>query len=740
MYAQVVVNIPDIRHEGFDYLIPECLLSQVSIGSRVTVPLANREVLGYVIKIKKTTEISPVRPITSCVDQEPTLNEEMVSLALWMQRYYSSHLYTVLQLLAPATLKSKQKAEHQQIKVVELLVSHSELLEARSELPTNAVRQQEIIDYFLQKKLVEVERASLLRELNIASTSVKALVNKGLFQIVERDKEFILTENLYDKRVTLTNQQEIVLEQLYNLTKMDAPQTALLHGVTGSGKTEIYIELIEKSLTKGNSAILLVPEIALATQMITRFRGRFRESVAVLHSRLTPTERLREWLRIRSGEARIVIGARSAVFAPTPKLGLIIIDEEHETSYKQEEHPRYHTRDIAKWRSKENNTLLLLGSATPSLESYHSALTGEYRLLELDQRIGDSKLPDVKVVDMSNELSLGNRSIFSRSLSQGLEECLEKGEQAILFLNRRGYSTFVNCRSCGYVVKCPRCDISLTYHRSNNVLRCHYCGYTVQNPTACPECKSSYIRFFGTGTQKVEDELRQLFPRARIARMDYDSTTNKGAHEKILSMFRSGKTDILLGTQMVAKGLDFAKVSLVGVIAADTILGLPDFRAAERTFQLLTQVSGRAGRHHISGRVVVQTYSPEHYSIRYAQKHDYVGFYHMESALRKQMNYPPFSKLVLISFSHPDLRQVIMASNFFVGRLRMLVSDLTTVPDPVSSPIARIKDRNRMQTMIKYQEREATIEIINELLIEVLEELNDRDLKIAIDIDPYMLM
>lgn len=740
MYAQVVVNIPDIRHSGFDYSIPENLVPIVSLGSRVMVPLANREVLGYVVALKKETEIASVREILSCLDNEPTLNEEMVKLALWMKRYYSSHLYTILQLLTPTALKAQRKAEPKQIKFIELSVSRDDLLKAKATLQANSLRQQQIIDYFLAKKLVVIEQAILLKELNINSTSIKALVKRGLFQIVERDEEFVLTENLADKRVVLTAKQRAVLAKLLELTAARKSKIALLHGITGSGKTEIYIELIDKQLDQGFSAILLVPEIALTAQMIERFRGRFREQVALLHSRLSPGERLSEWLRIRSGEAKIVIGARSAVFAPAVNLGLIIIDEEHETSYKQEEHPRYHTRDIAKWRAQENNATLLLGSATPSLESYHAALTGEYTLLELDERIGDSQLPEVEIVDMRNELSLGNRSMFSRSLLRELAGCRERGEQAILFLNRRGYSTFVSCRSCGYVIKCPHCDISLTYHRTNNVLRCHYCGYAVQNPTSCPECKSNYIRFFGTGTQKIEDELNKLFPLARIARMDYDSTTSKGSHEKILATFRDGKTDILLGTQMVAKGLDYANVSLVGVVAADTILGLPDFRAAERTFQLLTQVSGRAGRHHIAGRVVVQTYSPEHYSIRYAQKHDYIGFYHEEAELRRKMNYPPFSKLVLIGFSHPNLKQVMLAAKLFVSRLQKVVSSKTTVSDPVSSPIARIKDRNRLQTMIKYQERESTIEEINEVLIEVLEELKDRDLQITIDIDPYMLM
>ncbi len=740
MYAQVVVNIPDIRHSGFDYLVPDNLADIIDVGSRVIVPLANREVMGYVIALKTESDISRIKPISRCLDDEPTINQELIKLAVFMQNYYSSHLYNVLQLLTPTTLKTKDSGSVQQVRYLRLLVDRNELLIARDKLSAGAKRQRDIIDYFLSSSLQEVPIADWLREMKISSSSVQALVDQGLFEIIERDKEYDLLGEKPDKQVELTVEQNAVLERLEDSLNENETKTTLLYGITGSGKTELYLELIEKVLSANKSAIVLVPEIALTTQMIARFSGRFGNLVALLHSRLSSSERLAEWKRIKSGAARIVVGARSAVFAPVVDLGLIVIDEEHETSYKQEEHPRYHTREIAQWRANENGALLILGSATPSLESYYKAVNKRYNLLELKERYNGGQLPAVEVVDLRAELTAGNRSMFSRSLQIELTECLARGEQAILFLNRRGYSTFVSCRSCGYVVRCPHCDITLTYHRTNDVLRCHYCGYAQKNLTSCPECTGRYIRFFGTGTQKVEEELRNLLPSARIERLDYDSTTKKGSHEQILDRFREHQADILLGTQMVAKGLDFEKVSLVGVIAADTILGLPDFRAAERTFQLLTQVSGRAGRHQIPGKVIVQTYTPEHYSIRYAQEHDYIGFYREELIHRKQLNYPPYSKLALIGFSHLDLRQAVRVSNHFVSELRAMVPVETVVHDPVSSPIARIKDRNRLQTMIKYQDRDETVAMINQVLVELLEIYKDRNLQITVDINPYVLM
>lgn len=740
MYAEVVVNIPDIRHRGFDYSVPENLQDIVGVGSRVIVPLGNRRVMGYVIALKTESEIPRIKPIKSCLDTEPTINQELIKLALYMQTYYSSHLYSVLQLLTPALLKTETGGRLRQVRFIKVLVDTPGLKEAQGKLSKGAKRQSEIIDYFLGSSVTELPLADLMRELQVSQSSVQALVDLGLFAILERDQEYDLTGERPDKRVALTGEQTQVLGQLRDWLSHDQPKTTLLHGITGSGKTEIYLELIEDVLEANRSAIVLVPEIALTAQMIARFSGRYGKAVAVLHSRLSNSERLAEWKRIASGEARIVVGARSAIFAPVVNLGLIVIDEEHETSYKQEDHPRYHVREIARWRAEYNQALLLLGSATPSLESYFEAVNNRYNLLELKERYSGGSLPTVEIVDLRAELAAGNRSMFSRTLETALTECLARGEQAILFLNRRGYSTFVSCRSCGYIVKCPHCDITLTYHRTTDVLRCHYCGYTQKNLKTCPECRSPYIRFFGTGTQRVEEELSKILPSARLERLDYDSTTKKGSHEKILERFRRQEADILLGTQMVAKGLDFEKVSLVGVIAADTILGLPDFRAAERTFQLLTQVSGRAGRHQVPGQVIVQTYTPEHYSIRYAKNHDYKGFYEAEIVHRQQLDYPPYSKLALIGFSHMDLRQAVRVSGHFVSELRKLVPANTLVNDPVSSPIARIKDRNRLQTMIKYQDRQETVTAINQVLVEMLELYKDRDLQISVDIDPYVLM
>ena len=409
----------------------------------------------------------------------------------------------------------------------------------------------------------------------------------------------------------------------------------LLYGVTGSGKTEIYLQSIQRVLEDGREGIVLVPEISLTPQMVNRFKGRFGDQVAVLHSGLSVGEKYDEWRKIQRKEVKVVVGARSAVFAPFENLGIIIIDEEHETSYKQEDNPRYHARDVAIERAKKHQCPVVLGSATPSLESFARAEKRVYHLLTLSKRMNDQNLPDVKIVDMREELREGNRSMFSRELFEKLQDRLMKKEQTVLFLNKRGHSSFVMCRDCGYVVQCPNCDISLTYHRYNQQMKCHYCGYESVVPTTCPECTSDHIRYFGTGTQKVEEELGKIFPEAKVIRMDVDTTSRKGSHEKLLTEFHEGQADILLGTQMIAKGFDFPNITLVGVLSADTMLHLPDFRSSEKTFQLLTQVSGRAGRHELAGEVVIQTYSPEHYSIELAGQQDFDLFYQKEMMVQK---------------------------------------------------------------------------------------------------------
>ncbi|MNJ42176.1 Primosomal protein N' [compost metagenome] len=503
---------------------------------------------------------------------------------------------------------------------------------------------------------------------------------------------------------------------------------------------------------------MLVPEISLTPQMVERFKGRFGSKVAVMHSRLSTGERYDEWRKIREGRVQVAIGARSAVFAPFADLGLIVMDEEHETSYKQEETPKYHARDVAVERARQHGAAVILGSATPSLESYHAARSQANDrfaplILEMNERPSGSRLPGVHIVDMREELREGNRSMFSRALHQGIAERIERGEQTVLFLNRRGYSTFVMCRTCGYVAGCPECDISLTYHQKSNNLRCHYCGYAAPAPSVCPECDSEHIRYFGTGTQRVEGELSKLFPGIRVIRMDVDTTSEKGAHEKLLQAFREKKGDVLLGTQMVAKGLDFPDVTLVGVIAADTALNFPDFRSAEKTFQLLTQVAGRAGRHKLPGEVYIQTYMPDHYSIIHSSRHDYHSFVREELQHRRALHYPPYSRLILATLSHEQLPLLLrLAENFaselrgraqrlgWYGDLDRRTAEALDILGPVASPIPRIKNRYRFQCMVKYRGDLDAVSLIRETASATIDQLRDASLQISIDVDPQMLM
>jgi primosomal protein N' (replication factor Y) len=510
--------------------------------------------------------------------------------------------------------------------------------------------------------------------------------------------------------------------------------------VTGSGKTEVYLEAIEHTLAKGREAIFLVPEISLTPQMVERFKSRFGADVAVLHSALSQGERYDEWRKIIRKQVKVVVGARSAIFAPFENVGLIVIDEEHESSYKQEETPRYHAREVALWRAKENNAVLLMGSATPSLETYALATRGRYELLEMPDRVGNRPMPQVHVVDMREELQAENRSMFSRKLHELIADRLAKQEQMVIFLNRRGFSTFVMCRSCGYTLRCIHCDISLTYHKTNHTARCHYCGYTILQPSHCPECQSEHIRFFGTGTQKVEEELAKLFPGIRVIRMDVDTTSRKGSHEELLNKFRRGQGDVLLGTQMIAKGLDFPRVTLVGVIAADTSLHLPDFRAAEKTFQLLTQVGGRAGRHELAGDVVIQTYTPQHYSIVHATRHDYPAFYREEMLQRRRTGYPPYFRLVLVTFSHEEVPVVVRAAHVVGDYLRQRIAQTTVLLGPVASPIARVKDRFRFQIMLKYRDEPNLAELLAQATAAFEEWNKQQKVLMTIDVDPYVLL
>jgi primosomal protein N' (replication factor Y) len=615
-------------------------------------------------------------------------------------------------------------------------VSGPEFRRALDALPPQAARQREILNHFLNHPEA-VPLSKLLASLKAGRSSVDSLVEKGLLHLEEREElrdPFAGRSFEQTSPLPLTPEQERAFQAIVGPLREERHHRILLHGVTGSGKTEVYLQAIDETLKRGRQAIVLVPEISLTPQMVARFKGRFGPRVAVLHSGLSGGERFDEWRKIRSGEVQVAIGARSAIFAPFSNLGLIVIDEEHESSYKQEEQPKYHAREVAFRRGMAHRAVVVLGTATPAVETIHRAGRGELERVVLSRRVQGRPLPRVDVVDMREELREGNRSIFSRMLQEALEQCVSRGEQAVLFLNRRGFSTFVLCRACGKVLECSHCDISLTFHRTNRTLRCHYCGHAEPVPEACPACGSTHIRYFGTGTQRVEEEIARLFPGMRVIRMDVDTTNRKGAHEELLGRFGAGEADVLLGTQMIAKGLDFPRVTLVGVIAADTMLHLPDFRAAERTFQLLTQVSGRAGRHNLSGRVVIQTYSPMHYSIDLAARADTESFYRKELLSRKQHRYPPFCRLFTLLFSHPD-RQAVMQASFEASRLlKQTLAGRAEVLGPVPATIPRMKDRYRLQVFIKYTDEEVA-KAVKKVLRHLEERAEDPELRISVDRD-----
>lgn len=803
MIAKVVVDVPASQTDRmFDYLIPAEWEETLEAGMRVAVPFGPRSVQGFVVDIVETSEIEKLKPLVDVLDVTPVLTKELMVLAEWLTDTTLCFKVSAFQVMLPAALKGKVKKEillkssptelpeslqpfflnknivdwdeitkskpsliysirkamkHALLEVnyvvkdqvkkktqkaVSSLVPHDELESIIATFSNRATKQAELLRYVTERNEV-IPIAKLMENGVASSATIRTLVNKKLLQ----EKEIEIFREPYQEGkfkqtspLPLTAQQEKVIKPILQTIDEQAHRTFLLHGVTGSGKTEIYLQSIEEVLKRGKEAIVLVPEISLTPQMVERFKGRFGSMVAVLHSGLSMGEKYDEWRKIHQKEVKVVVGARSAIFAPFENLGIIIIDEEHEGSYKQEDNPRYHARDVAIFRGEFYNCPVILGSATPSLETYARALKGRYELLSLLERVNQGPMPSVEIIDMREELRSGNRSMFSTSLMDKLKLRIERKEQTVLFLNRRGYSTFIMCRDCGYVGTCQHCDISLTYHRTTNSLRCHYCGLEEKMPTDCPACSSNHIRFFGSGTQKVEEELTKLLPEARVIRMDVDTTRKKGSHERLLQAFGEGKGDILLGTQMVAKGLDFPNITLVGVLSADTMLHLPDFRSAERTFQLLTQVSGRAGRHQLPGEVVVQTYTPEHYSIELVKQHDYIGYFHREMHLRKSAGYPPYYFMTLINVSHPELVQAIHVTEKITSYLKRELSAESTVLGPVASPIARIKDRYRYQCMIKYKNEPNLSTTLKGILQHYIKEIGQGDLHISIDMTPQMFM
>jgi primosomal protein N' (replication factor Y) len=668
MIARVSLEIA-LRKE-FDYLIPPGLAGQIEVGSRVQVPFGPRKILGCVTALAEESAHANLKPILKVIGAQTLVTPKVLKLARWIADYYCCAPETALKSVLPEAVRKEESGWRERLFVRALPVS--------GEFPKLPKRQQEVWNIIEERRELPLQELVDLAETTAAT--VRKLEDRGLVeiapQISERDpyaREHILPS----QPLPLNPAQEKALQEIK--TAMDKPpstlnpsasgetspsggqpSTFLLHGVTGSGKTEIYLQALAHALEKGQGAIVLVPEISLTPQTVERFKARFSSGklqtlVAVLHSHLSAGERHDEWHKIRQGRARIVIGARSAIFAPVEPLGLIIVDEEHEHTYKQEEAPRYHARDVAIMRGRMENAVVVLGSATPSLESYYNCKHGKYTLLELPERVDDQKMPHVRVVDMrqaaSQQRGKEGIPIFSPQLKEAITQRLEKHEQTILFLNRRGYSTSLQCPKCGYVAQCPNCSLALTFHRQEQKLCCHICGHVAPVPSVCPneKCNNPAIRFAGTGTQRVEETLAKLFPHARVKRMDADTMKRKDDYRKVLGDFRAGKTDILVGTQMIAKGLHFPNVTLVGIIYADLALHQPDFRAGERTFQLLTQVAGRAGRGDIEGEVFVQAFAPFHPAIQYARRHDFVGFYEQEIEFREQLKYPPVSRVALLT-------------------------------------------------------------------------------------------
>ncbi|NMB08797.1 MAG: primosomal protein N' [Tissierellia bacterium] len=651
--------------------------------------------------------------------------------------------------LISSSLKIETTIEKKYEKYVSLIdetLSYEEIIE---KVGKRSYKQIEVVEYLLGLEPLPLKK--LMKSTNTSLSTIKAVEKKGLIEIFNKEiYRNPIKDNIkpYEKHKLSPEQKYCVDTILTSIRNKDKDNKFLIHGVTGSGKTEIYLQLVEEMIKLNKDTIVLVPEISLTPQTIDRFVGRFGDNVAVLHSRLSYGERFDQWRKIKEGKVKIVVGARSAVFAPFNNLGLIIIDEEHEATYKSSMNPKYSAISVAEKRCEQLGAYLVKGSATPSIESYYKAKNGSIKLVSLKERINNKKLPEINIIDMRDELTKGNKSIFSEELYYSIEKNLMKKKQTILFLNRRGYSTFVSCRQCGYVVKCNSCDISMTYYMKENKLKCHYCGLAINPPNICPICKSKYIKYFGIGTEKVEDYTKKLFPNARVERMDLDTTSKKGSHESILQDMKDEKIDILIGTQMIGKGLDFENVTLVGVIAADTSLNLPDFRASERTFQLVTQVAGRAGRGETDGKVIVQTYNPDHYSIQSSKKHDYLTFYNKEILLRKEFNYPPFSNIVSITIYGENRNKVIVVSKNIYNALikEMSINGLNNIIEnvigPNPAPLERIKNNFRFQILIKSPDEymKKLKEIIEWVCIINRDELDLTKIKLNIDINPNSIL
>lgn len=720
MVAEVLVEIPiNGINKTFSYLVPDELRTNIKKGMRVLVPFGNKNIEGFILNINEEVNADfELKNIISISDNEIILNEELLSLGKYICNKTFCSLIKAYQTMLPVGIKASSKKN--------LNRKYETYIKLNDNIDENAFKGKslEIIQSIKKNKIV------LKKDLkSISPSALKALLDKKI--LIEIKKEVYRLDEKYDRKdscITLTDKQKNVVDKV--LKKKDGFMPFLLHGVTGSGKTEVYINIVEKIVSDGKEAIILVPEISLTPQVISKFKSKFGDIVAVLHSGLSDGEKYDEWRKIVRKEVSIVIGARSAIFAPFENIGVIIIDEEHSDTYKQENTPRYNAIDMALYRAKFHKCPVVLGSATPSIDSYTKAKMGLYELLELNERI-NKKLPKVTLIDMKNEIESGNK-IFSRLLKMKLKECLENDKQAIILLNRRGYATSITCHNCGYKAVCPKCEIPLTYHKHGNYLECHYCGYKTYKPAKCPNCNSTDINEFGLGTEKLEEEIINNFEGVKTIRMDVDTTSKKGSHARIINDFQNKKYNVLIGTQMVAKGLDFENVTLVGVINADASLNIPDYRSAERTFDLLSQVSGRAGRGKLDGEVILQGFNMDHYSILAASIHDYKAFYNKELQIRKKLDYPPYYNLCLIKTSSKDIDVLNNENDKIISYLRNKMKDCIIL-GPSMASIPRINNIYYMQIIIKYK----NIKTIYDSLIFISREYQKKKVKLEIDINPY---
>ncbi|HEM3217664.1 TPA: primosomal protein N' [Streptococcus suis 2524] len=796
MLAQIIVDVPLMQtDQAYSYRVPAELEEGLKVGVRVHVPFGkgNRLIQGIVVDLideDDENNLQDLKELAEVLDYSPVLNQEQFWLADQMRKSVFSYKITLLKAMLPSLLNSTydkllrpgrglEIAEQTSLFRDKDQIRFSDLdVKEQGKIMRLAQSGKILVDYVAKdKKQVKTEKwyrvcldklhdtdisnrakkRQQLREFllthpedqllsslksDYSGDTLRYFQEKGYIEVWE--EEVSRTQGVFDK-VEKTQAMELNPEQAIAVREIVASigqesQTFLLQGVTGSGKTEVYLQVIDRVLKMGKTAIMLVPEISLTPQMTNRFISRFGQQVAILHSGLSDGEKYDEWRKIEAGNAQVVVGARSAIFAPLTNLGVIIIDEEHEATYKQDSNPRYHARDVAKLRADYNRATLVLGSATPSLETRARASRGVYGRLTLNQRANPlARIPEVEVVDFRDYIGQQEASNFTPVLIEKIREKLARKEQVVLMLNRRGYSSFVMCRDCGSVDQCPNCDISLTLHMDTKTMNCHYCGFQKGIPQTCPNCQSRSIRYYGTGTQKAYDELQELLPEARILRMDVDTTKKKGAHEDLLERFGRGEADILLGTQMIAKGLDFPNVTLVGVLNADMALNLPDFRSSERTFQLLTQVAGRAGRADKEGEVLIQTYNPNHYAIAFAKEQDYEGFYRYEMGIRKNLGYPPYYFTVGLTFSHKSEEFVVKKAYETVAFLRQHLTDAIQILGPTPKPIARTHNLYHYQIILKYRHEDRLEEVLNQIL-DWTQERENQDLRLIIDNEPQNMM